>query len=299
METLNNLERKLKSLNAKFKHFPAFHLDEIKTEIEELKITGRIDAQLYEKYLDYFQSDYSNIDLKKKSVIVIAVPQEISLVSFQINSKTIKAIIPPTYLYRDVIRKSEDILIEIYGSEKAKLLRAPVKLLTVRSGLGKYGKNNICYIDGMGSFVRLISFLIDYPTEDYNWHEKEMLAECNGCNRCIENCPTHCISSDDFLIDAANCLTYYNENPTDTINTLNPTAHNSLVGCMRCQLICPANRPYINNKSLITQFDKKETKLILNNRIDTSPNLVEKLYKLDMDEYKDVLSRNLKLLIQN
>jgi epoxyqueuosine reductase len=32
----------------------------------------------------------------------------------------------------------------------------PLKSLAVRSGLAAYGRNNVCYVPGMGSFLELV-----------------------------------------------------------------------------------------------------------------------------------------------
>jgi epoxyqueuosine reductase len=38
-----------------------------------------------------------------------------------------------------------------------------LKRLAVRSGLARYGRNNVTYVEGMGSFLELSASLTDMP----------------------------------------------------------------------------------------------------------------------------------------
>ena len=59
------------------------------------------------------------------------------------------------FLFENIILK--DIIKESgYKIEYTNKLH--VKLLAVRSGLGKYGRNNICYIDDWGSMINLFAY---------------------------------------------------------------------------------------------------------------------------------------------
>jgi epoxyqueuosine reductase len=175
----------------------------------------------------------------------------------------------------------------------------PFKLLAIRSGLGKYGKNNICYVDGMGSFVRLEAFYTNYRFPSDDWQEKKMMERCAGCSLCQQNCPTHCIPSDRFLIHADHCLTYLNENEGEFPAWVNPSSHNALVGCMRCQIVCPENKQFLHLKEQPIAFTEEETTLLLQktSREQIPQTLAKKLVSLDIDEYYSVLGRNLSVLV--
>ena len=41
-----------------------------------------------------------------------------------------------------------------------------MKLAAVRSGLAQYGRNNICYVEGMGSFFSFHAYLTDRVFEE-------------------------------------------------------------------------------------------------------------------------------------
>ena len=45
---------------------------------------------------------------------------------------------------------------------------------------------------------------------------------------------------------------------------LQPDWHNALIGCMRCQFVCPVDRPYLRKIVAGPSFSEEETGLILN-----------------------------------
>lgn len=120
----------------------------------------------------------------------------------------------------------------------------PQKRLAVRSGLAEYGKNNICYVDGMGSLITLFVFISDMPCDkEYTWREVKNMDICNTCNLCRENCPTGAILADRFLMDNERCLSAINEFGTGPFpDTVPKSAHHRIVNCSRCQNICPKNK---------------------------------------------------------
>ncbi len=298
MKKLNKLTHQLNKIKAKYRIIASSHLKELEKEIEDLNIQGKIKKSFYDQYLSNFQFSPSGYNFNTFSVIVIAIPQRISLVAFHLNNRVLKTVIPPTYIYKKVRNSCCEILSGIFGYNNISRAFLPVKLLATRSGLGKYGRNNICYINGMGSFARIEAFFINQQLDRDDWQHKKMIEMCKECYQCAENCPTKCIKTAGFIIDAENCLTYSNEKPGYFSKSLSPTAHNALLGCMQCQLVCPANRSFIKEKSQVESFSEDESKLIINNQLDASLSLKKKLIQLDMEEYKAVLSRNLNALIQ-
>lgn len=300
MASLDELDLRFRQYNAKYRIVTALHLKELQEEIEDLNQSGKININIYNNYLHRFQFKRPKENRNAQSVIIIAIPQRISIASFQLNDKKIKVVIPPTYIYRKSRKHCIDVLSKVFdnNSEISKAV-LPLKLLAAHSGLGRYGRNNICYIDKMGSFARLEAFYIEYQFDRDNWQDKEMLHQCKGCYRCVKNCPTKCIKNDDFVIDAGRCITYFNETEGDFPKELNPKAHNALVGCMKCQVVCPVNHSFLKEKTIVETFTKEETDLILSNEPKVSSHLTRKLKQLDMDEYQTVLARNLKALIKS
>jgi len=166
--------------------------------------------------------------------------------------------------------------------------------------MAKYGKNNITYVEGLGSFVRLRAFLSDMPTDRGDWLEPRVMKECDRCKACLNECPTRAIVPDRFLIHAERCITFLNEGREDFPEWIDPAWHNSLIGCMKCQLVCPVNKRFIKWVEEGEAFDEAETELILNgvplDRI--PPETAHKLNRCYMLEDLDVLPRNLRALLK-
>ena len=116
-----------------------------------------------------------------------------------------------------------------------------LKLLAARSGLGRYGRNNLCYVEGMGTFLALLAFLTDAPELEDSWQEPALLEACRECAICYGICPSNAIRREDFVIDAGRCITLYNEVDGKFPTWILPSMHNALMGCMKCQTGCPEN----------------------------------------------------------
>jgi epoxyqueuosine reductase len=162
------------------------------------------------------------------------------------------------------------------------------------------GKNNITYVKRSGSFYRPVVFISDVPCEADSWGEPAVLGHCENCSACMKACPTDAIGSDRFLLHAERCLTYLNERPKDFPEWLSPSWHNSLVGCMICQKVCPANKAIVKWIEDSATFDREETALILDGVPDDRlpRETLDKLKNLEMMEYYDVLGRNLRILME-
>ena len=176
----------------------------------------------------------------------------------------------------------------------------PQKRFAVRSGLAEYGKNNICFVDGMGSLLTLFCFISDMPCPDnYIWREVANMPECEGCDLCINNCPTGAIKKDRFLIDNSQCLSAMNEFGTDPFPDSVPfTAHHRAVHCSRCQYVCPKNAGFFGNAVKTFEFDESETALLLSGKkMEELPSpLSDKIKDCGMDWYYASLPRNLAAL---
>jgi epoxyqueuosine reductase len=222
-------------------------------------------------------------------------------VEFIHQGKRYHTIIPPTYIFSGIRKTCKDILSNILGKKGYHVERAilPMKLLAVRSGLGKYGKNNICYVDGMGSYTRLEAFYTDYPFPNDSWQEKKLMKACASCSICQRACPTQCIPQDRILIHADHCLTHFNENIGKFPAFIPPQAHHALVGCIQCQIVCPQNKKYFDYYQNTIVFSEEETAcMLLETPQENIPQtLSKKLKNLDMYEYYPELPRNLMALV--
>jgi epoxyqueuosine reductase len=280
---------------------PVEHVARLRYEIEECLRQKKIDAALYEKRLSHFRFDVSTSLPRACSIIVTAAPQPQRKVTFHLNGQTYSFIIPPTY-YGDTDNQIRDVLQDTLSSNGYQLYPAalPEKLLAVCSGMAKYGRNNIAYIEDLGSFVSPRAFLSDMPIDSSDWLEPRVMKDCDKCKACLEACPTGAIVPDRFLIHAERCITFLNEDSEEFPEWIDPAWHNSLVGCMKCQLVCPVNKQFVKWVEEGEDFTEAETELILNgvplDRI--PPETVDKLNRCYMLEYLDVLPRNLRALLK-
>ncbi len=299
-DDIKYLKDYLFKLNFKFKIFSAKHIPEIEQEIKQLYIDEKITKTIYNYVSKYFQFNIPKNVLNERYVIIVAIPQKISIVNFKIGKKKFDFIIPPTYIYKANQDRLYKILLNIFKDrKKINYAYLPKKLIAVKSGLAKYGRNNISYVEGMGSFNRLESYYIDFPLDIDDWDKKSIMEECRNCSLCINACPNNCIRENKFVIKAEHCLTYFNENLNNFPDWVDIKSHNALVGCMVCQNVCPINRKYKNDKVEILSFSEKESEAIIvglkNNGLPIKLN--NKLKRINMDEYLSVLPRNIKLLM--
>jgi epoxyqueuosine reductase len=277
------------------------HVGELETEIMTLYRNGLLNADLYDAYLASFDFACHQKINAARSLIVATVPQPQIRVTFYREDQVYPVIIPPAY-YFAIDNEVADSLradLEPQGYQLQKV-RLPDKLLAVRSGLSQYGKNNITYVEGMGSLQRPVAFISDYPCEEDSWGKASVLENCENCSACRKACPTGAIVSDRFQLYAERCLTFHNERADAFPQWLSPSWHNCLVGCMICQKVCPANKDAVKWIENGATFDNEETDLILEgvSREQLAPKTLEKLERLDLMSYYEVLPRNLKALIE-
>jgi epoxyqueuosine reductase len=225
--------------------------------------------------------------------------------TFTWKGKPQSFILPPTYTAYDEKRiYIERVIAEEVGKEGYKVATPmlPLKLIAVRSGLAKYGRNNITYVSGMGSFMRLTAVYSDKPCEKDTWQKAQTLKRCETCNLCSKACPTGAISTDRFLLKAEKCITYHNEKKGNIPfpDWINPSWHNCVVGCIRCQAVCPENKQFLQEVGETAEFNEAETKLLLNGTpIEKVPkSTLKKLKLLSLTDYFDALPRNLSVLLK-
>ena len=301
----NIIEKVFKELNSagcKAQVISVSHLPELQKDVDKFQRQGLLDKELTKTYLQ-FQFNLPEDLPDAASIFIIVIPQPITRIRFAWQGKEYSADIPPSYIRKVDDVRVKDILASILAPVGYKLerTRLPVKTLVVRSGLAQYGRNNVTYVPGFGSFYRLVAFYSDCPTEHDNWQELRAMKACENCFRCMENCPTQCISIDRFLIHAENCLTYLNENERNFPDWVKPDWHNAIVGCMRCQLSCPADKLQIKKIVDGPHFSEEETGLLFKKiPFDKLPKVTrEKLASVSADDWYEVLARNLEALIKN
>ncbi len=289
------------------------HLGELQEGIEGHHRQGLFDEEFYQKWLAGFVFSPPDSLPGARSLIVVATPQPQFRVVFTWNGEKLPFLIPPTYVdYKETKERVKELLAGILGPagyrvEQAKL---PEKLLTVRSGLGAYGKNNICYVPGMGSFHEPVAFYSDLPCREDNWQELQMMERCQNCSACLRHCPTGAIpstplragTSERFLLHAERCITFHNEKPGNIPfpTWLDPSWHNCLVGCLHCQRVCPENKDFLERVEEGSEFSEEETALILEGvPFDQLPAETAALWeRLGLSADYDIFPRNLSVLLR-
>lgn len=300
MEKLLNL---INDLGWRGQIVPIDHLNDLRFAILNRLEQGQIDRKLYQEQLSFFSYDYPPDLPGVRSMLIIAVPTPPMRVFFQSQGKRVPVIIPPTYIsYTSRTIRTQDALADLLKQEGYHLVKAqlPLKTLAVQSGLAKYGRNNICYINGMGSYFQLVGAFSDLPCENDYWQNPIMLERCDTCTACLRSCPTKAIDTDRFLLHAQNCLTYHNEAADDFPSWINPAWHHCMFGCMRCQTICPENKAVINWFEDLVEFSEFETNLIKEAvPYEKLPNeMVTKIKGLEINENYHSLCRNLKMILK-
>ena len=275
-------------------------LRELQEEIEERYRQDLFDKEFYQERLASFDFQIPDSLPEAMSLIVVAVPRPQSQAVFTWNGKSRELILPPTYVaYEETRKRVEDLLAGILDPKGYRIARTklPLKPLAVRSELGWYGRNNICYVPGMGSFLQLVAVYSDLPCEKDDWREAQMMESCQNCHACRQHCPTGAIPSDRFLLRAERCIVFHNEKPGDIPFPawMNSSWHNCVVGCLHCQNVCPQNKDFLQWIEGKEEFSEEETALLLEGvpRDDLPAATVRKLEQLDLIGYLDSLRRNL------
>ena len=238
------------------------HVAELQSLFDTMQQTGEISAEFYPEITRYFDFNFQAALPEARSIIIVASPQPPTTVLFAGRPATI----PPTYVSSDIWKEQLRVVKEFLASGGYQVARArlPFKTLAVRSGLGKYGRNNVCYIAGMGSFHRLGAFYSNLPCEEDAWGAPQSMKICRKCTECMQHCPTKCISAERFLIHADRCLTHFNESEKPLPDWVKPSWHNALLGCMVCQSVCPLNEAFLTEtQDAPLSFTEEETFQIL------------------------------------
>ena len=276
------------------------HLADLQEEIENRHAQGSFEEEFYRLRLAFFEFKTPRDLPEAKSIIVVAVPRPQAQAIFTFKGKKRKLILPPTYVaYEQTKSQVAEVLNRVLKEKGYSVAPTslPLKLLAVRSGLTEYGRNNITYASGMGSFLQLVAFYSDLPCTEDTWGEARMMKQCQNCRACTRSCPTGAISSDRFLLYADRCIVFHNEKKGDVPfpSWIDPTWHNCLQGCLQCQKVCPEDSKFTNWIVEREKFSQKETELLLKNASALSSTTVEKLKNLDLADPETLgyLPRNL------
>jgi epoxyqueuosine reductase len=239
------------------------------------------------------------------SVLVVAKPRPASRVTFDLPSGPLDALLPPTYVrYRATFEEvRQDLAAHALPGARVEHLPGPLKTIASRLGLVRYGRNNVTYLTGAGSYIQLCGFVTDasLPNGAMDVGGPRLLDECESCWRCQRACPTRAIDSDRLLLHAERCLTLLNERTDPWPDWVPARAHRCLIGCLLCQRACPAN-PELPVEETGVHFTEGETRELLRaaeegaERDETGVRM--KLAWLGRNDPESLLGRNLRALIE-
>ena len=273
-------------------------------ELEDRLARGELDASLFESYLRPLEKAAHDAPEWVRSILIVSIPVPAASIGFAWRGREVTVGVPPTYLHwREIDGSVREVLQELIEGtgECAEPVNVPKKLLATRTGLARYGRNNITYVDGVGSYHRLVALQTSLPCEAGPWGDPEPMPSCAACRACVEACPTGVIGDDRFLLRAERCITYWNEQPGEVAFPpwIHPTWHNQLVGCLRCQEVCPVNAGCLTTETRGPAFTETETEALLQGvPIDELPDeTVAKLEQHDLLDYLEAFPRNLRVLL--
>jgi epoxyqueuosine reductase len=286
------------------------HLQDMQDYMDKLRHAGLFcNNKVFNSYVDNKGFRLPENFQEAKSLIVIAIYNPLAKVSIPFQGRIHEVLIPPNYRVDEfTIDQLRATIVQNIIREKGYRVESVgnsifLKHLATRSGLAEYGRNNICYVEGMGSMLTLYAFFTDFIFEEHHWGDIRMMDSCRDCKVCINQCPTQAISDKRFVIDVNRCLPLYNEIIGEIPAWILKQSHNALIGCMRCQLRCPANKEVVLRMIELEGLTEIETSSILEGNIndDAAKALCQKLKVATPDivaQMLPVFSRNLKMLIK-
>ncbi len=273
------------------------HLADLKDFFGKLSQSDELNP--FQHWITHDMYDFSLPNEQIKSLVLMAVHKpfyaKVELI-YNGKKRTIRSLVRPDFDQASGYLKNH---LNAHGYFVMPALDLPLKRLATQSGLAVYGKNNISYIEGLGSNFSYLPFYSDIPCPQDTWGEPSVADECENCDLCFKACPTGSIRKDRFLIDTSRCLSFVNEMPGEFPEWLDENIHHTAYDCLYCQINCPMNAYQINQIADTIEFDAEETNCLING--DEFVTLEErtkvKLHNLGMDAWYQAIPRNLKILL--
>lgn len=284
-------------------------LGELREGLDALIRNGWLsENEIFREYLEGLSFEVPASLPRARSIIILAIPTKLMWVRFHLDGEAHDLMIRPQYYSSGVSAEGlrKVLLTDLVGKTGCDVVRSDslqLKPLAVRSGLARYGRNNICYVDRMGSLLTLHAYFTDADLDEDDWGEVRFMEACGNCELCLHGCRCGCIGGENQVVDVGRCVTLYNEISREFPAWLSGDVHNALMGCMGCQLCCPANREPLRLAGRLEDVSEQETRRILDGTPDQE--LLESLSRklrgfppAGSEEYFPILTRNLRVLLE-
>ncbi len=307
-------------------------LEAVRDRLSRLRDEGLLDAAFFQKSLSGFKYLEGCPVETPRSVIVAAMPRPAHTLGILVDPASdlaaspgrdvgdardardardgaqVTLVLPPTYAnYASTAVGVLACLKSDFGLSDRQIERAsaPLKSLAALSGLTRYGRNNICYAEGLGSYIQLMAFVTSVevggknpPSTESTLMENQRLARCSGCRACVSACPAGAIDPERFLIHAERCYTLFSEEMSPIPESVPTPSPQCLVGCMKCQEACPENKGLLRHESTGIIFDREESRAMLEDPegkdVRTWKGIREKLAPLGVSDDAALYARNIR-----
>jgi ferredoxin len=132
---------------------------------------------------------------------------------------------------------------------RAERIYVPVRELALRSGVGVACLNGLTAYDGFGTRASVQVLAADLPHAVYEPIRQER--SCPGCGACIAACPSCAIDAEGYHFER--CARAYQGK--EAMPTWAMDCMESLLGCEKCQFVCPLNGEAGEETSLPAPFE--------------------------------------------
>jgi epoxyqueuosine reductase len=297
---LNQLLHEASSHGDKLALIPINRLSYLKEELASFSREEELNG--FQRWIveNLYQYKLPEVDFEVGSILLLALPHPV-YAEVELNREgsvhKVIGLVMPDY---EGARQRYTELIGKAGYHLKLADSLPLKRLAVQSGLATYGRNNITYVEGMGSYVSYDAYYTDILCREDHWRSVEVADTCSSCKLCINNCPTGAIRSERYLIDNERCLSALNEVPGEWPEWLPSSVHHTMYDCLRCQEICPMNKDYKDNVLRTVKFNEEETRQLLDGApYDTfSDSMKAKVKLLGLEKWLAAIPRNLRMLLE-
>lgn len=185
---------------------PVERLHEVRDDLRTLE--ARVALNGFQRWIvhELYALELPPLAFAARSIVLVAIPHPpYALVDLAWEGRTHRCM----SLVRSDFEGTGRALAAGAAAEGVRLAPAPdvpMKRLAVRSGLAVYGRNNVGYVEGLGSHFSLAAWYSDAPGQEEA------------------------------------CLSYLNESPAPFPAWLPAGIHHTVYDCLRCQLRCPMNK---------------------------------------------------------